>query len=250
MICIRFKTFECQGIENGRIKEYLKASALAAKHITDRPVLGGCIGPFSLAGRLFDMTEIMTSAIIEPETINLLLEKCTAFISMYALEMKSCGINGIIIAEPAAGLLDESMCEDFSSRFVKQIVDVLQDENFMVILHNCGNTGHLTQSMINTGARGLHFGNKIDMIQTLKEVPNNILVMGNLDPVEVFRMSNPHQIRSFTKDLLVSTKEYSNFVISSGCDTPPGVATENIAAFFETIADYNRNLTTIKSLTN
>lgn len=242
------KKLQVPDMNSGRIREYLKASHLAALHINDRPVFGGCIGPFSLAGRLFDMTEIMTAAIIEPETISLLLEKCTRFLLQYIVEMKKTGVNGIIIAEPAAGLLDESMCNQFSSAYVKEIIDAVQDENFMVILHNCGNTGHLTQSMINTGAKALHFGNRIDMLQTLKEVPSNILVMGNLDPVGVFKMSNPDQIKAFTLELLNATKEYTNFVISSGCDTPPGVPPENVIAFFETVANFN-NLINSKQLT-
>jgi uroporphyrinogen decarboxylase len=236
------------GMQAGRIQEYLKASHLAATHITDRPVFGGCIGPFSLAGRLFDMTEIMTEAIMNPGTIQILLEKCTQFLIQYAREMKKTGVNGIIIAEPAAGLLDESMCEEFSSVFVKQIVGDVQDENFMVILHNCGNSGHLTQSMIKTGAKALHFGNRIDMVQTLKELPDHILVMGNLDPVAVFKMSTTEQVIEITSNLLNATKEYSNFVISSGCDTPPGVPAENIEAFFNTVASWNQNLITSKQL--
>lgn len=226
-------------INAGRIQEYLKASKLAAENIKDRPVFGGCIGPFSLAGRLFDMTEIMTAAIIDPETITLLLEKCTRFLLQYTLEMKKTGVNGIIIAEPAAGLLDETLCNEFSSKYVKQIVEKIQDDNFMVILHNCGNTGHLTQSMVNTGARGLHFGNRIDISQVLKEVPPSILVLGNLDPVGVFKMSDSKQIKDLTTELLKATEDYSNFVISSGCDTPPGVPKANVDAFFDAVNIYN-----------
>lgn len=243
------KNLEVPDMSKGRINEYLKASRLASENITDRPVFGGCIGPFSLAGRLFDMTEIMTAAIIEPETITLLLEKCTRFLLQYMLEMKKTGINGIIIAEPAAGLLDEAMCEEFSSKYVKQLVEATQDENFMVILHNCGNTGHLTQSMVNTGARGLHFGNRIDILKVLREVPSSILVMGNLDPVEVFKMSDAKQIKALTNELLNATKDYSNFVISSGCDTPPGVPQANVDAFFEAVNNYNYNNITSKQLT-
>ena len=43
----------------GRMPEYLKANRLAVENIKDKPVLSGCIGPFSLAGRLYDMSEIM-----------------------------------------------------------------------------------------------------------------------------------------------------------------------------------------------
>ena len=42
-----------------RIPQYLKANRLAAEPINDPPVFAGCIGPYSLAGRLYDMTEIM-----------------------------------------------------------------------------------------------------------------------------------------------------------------------------------------------
>ena len=43
----------------GRIPAYLKANLLAVREVTDRPLFSGCIGPFSLAGRLYDMSEIM-----------------------------------------------------------------------------------------------------------------------------------------------------------------------------------------------
>ncbi len=233
------KKLKVPSLQTGRVQEYLKASRLAAENIHDRPVIGGCIGPFSLAGRLFDMTEIMTAAYIEPDTILELLEKCTQFLISYVIAMKNTGINGIVIAEPAAGLLDESMCDIFSSAFVKRIVEATQDENFLVILHNCGNTGHVTQSMVSTGAMGLHFGNRIDMVKTLNEVPNNILVMGNLDPVGAFKMSSAAEMNTLTTNLLRETINFPNFIISSGCDTPPGVPAENIKAFFESIDNFN-----------
>ncbi|MDP4208533.1 MAG: uroporphyrinogen decarboxylase family protein [Bacteroidota bacterium] len=222
-------------LEAGRVSEYLKAATLAAQNITNVPVFAGCIGPFSLAGRLFDMTEIMTAAYIEPETIELLLQKCTEFINLYVKAFKKAGVGGVLIAEPAAGMLSEDMCQQFSSDYVKKIVDENQDETFMVILHNCGNTGHVTQAMVNTSAAGLHFGNKIDITQVLNEVPANILVLGNLDPVGVFKMGTSQSVLQATSDLLEKTKDFRNFVISSGCDTPPGVPVENIEAFFGAI---------------
>jgi len=224
-------------IEAGRIKEYIKATKLASDAISDRPVIAGCIGPYSLAGRLFDMTEIMTAIYLDPETISTLLEKCTDFLILYIREMKKTGANGIVVAEPAAGLLSEDMCEMFSSIYVKKIVKEVQDDNFMVILHNCGNTGQVTTSMVNTGAAALHFGNKIDMIQTLKEVPTDRIVMGNLDPVGVFKAMTASNVKRATKELLDATKQFNNFVISSGCDTPPGVPIENIKAFYEAVKE-------------
>ncbi|HGE71262.1 TPA: methylcobamide--CoM methyltransferase [Candidatus Poribacteria bacterium] len=226
-------------LKTARLPEYLKAVKLAVENITDKPVFAGCIGPFSLAGRLFDLSEIMTTLYIEPDIVKLLLKRCSAFLLKYVHEMKNLGANGIIMAEPAAGLLSKEMCDEFSSFYIKPIVDKVQDDNFLFILHNCGNTGKVTESMIFTGAGGLHFGNKIDMIEVLKEVPPGILVMGNLDPVGVFKMGKPEEVFNATIELLHQTSRYRNFVISSGCDTPPGVPTENIEAFFKAVNSLN-----------
>ncbi|MDR3628421.1 MAG: uroporphyrinogen decarboxylase family protein [Ignavibacteriaceae bacterium] len=226
-------------LESARIPQYLKAAKLAAENIVDKPVLAGCIGPFSLAGRLFDLSEIMTGLYIEPDVIKLLLKKCTKFLLEYVKEMRKAGANGIVMAEPAAGLLSLEMCDEFSSCYIKEIVEEVQRDDFLFVLHNCGNTGQVTQSMVSTGACALHFGNKIDIIEVLKEVPQNILVMGNLDPVNVFKMGKRAEVFRATATLLYQTSGYRNFVISSGCDTPPGVPVENIRAFFEAVDAFN-----------
>jgi len=217
----------------------LLANQLTAAAITDKPVLGGCIGPYSLAGRLFDMTEIMMAIYTEPDTINLLLEKCTQFLTEYCRALKNAGADGVIIAEPAAGLLSDDDCRQYSSLYVKQIVDALQDDNFSVILHNCGNTGHCTQAMLYTGAHGYHFGNAMNMIDALETCPPDVLVMGNLDPVGVFKMSTPEQVKQSAMNLLEKTAGYKNFVLSSGCDVPPNTSLENVEAFYEALEEFN-----------
>jgi len=223
----------------GRVPEYLKANRLVAEKITDKPVFGGCIGPFSLAGRLYDMTEIMMAIYTEPETAKLLLEKCSEFILNYCRAQKEAGVNGVIMAEPAAGLLSNEDCQEYSSEYVKRIVDELQDENFIIVLHNCGNMGHCTPAMVYTGAKAYHFGNKIDMVQALSETPAEFLAMGNLDPVSVFKQATPEEMYAATTELLEKTKDYKNFVLSSGCDVPPHVPFANIDAFYKALDDFN-----------
>ena len=226
-------------ITAGRVPEYIKANHLAAENIKDKPVLSGCIGPFSLAGRLYDMSEIMVGIYIEPDTINTLLSKCTKFLTEYCIALKATGTAGIILAEPAAGLLSNDDCMEFSTKYVKQIVDAVQDDSFTVILHNCGNTGQCTDAMVASGAKALHFGNQIDMVEALDACPSDIVVMGNLDPVIVFKQGTKEEVSEKTTALLDKTRNYKNFVISSGCDLPPHVPTENIEAFFDSVEAYN-----------
>jgi len=223
----------------GRIPAYLKANLLAAREVNDRPLFAGCIGPFSLAGRLYDMSEIMVLIYEHPDAAHTLLYKCTDFIEKYCLALKETGANGVVMAEPAAGLMSNDDCLTFSSDYVKRIVDRVQDDSFIVVLHNCGNTGHCTKAMVATGAAAYHFGNKCRMEEVICDVPPTALAMGNVDPVSVFKDGTTQEMRQTVCDLLDKMKDYPNFVLSSGCDTPPHTPKENIDAFFEALKEWN-----------
>ncbi|MCX6134228.1 MAG: uroporphyrinogen decarboxylase family protein [Ignavibacteriales bacterium] len=227
------------GLTQARVGQWLEASRLAANSISDRPVFAGCIGPFSLAGRLFDVTEVMTAILTEPDSVLALLEKCTQFLMAYVKAFKAAGANGVLIAEPVAGVLSADHCTEFSSNFIKRIVEAVQDDSFLVILHNCGDTDTLVSSMLSTGAGGLHFGNRCNIVKALEQIPGDTLVFGNIDPVAVFKSGSPKSVRSATLQLLQATKGFSNFVLSSGCDVPPHVPLENIDAFFAALSEFN-----------
>ena len=234
----------------GRIPQYLKANLLAAHAMEKicplerekgvfRPLFAGCIGPFSLAGRLYDMSGMMMLIYENPDAAHTLLAKCTQFIEKYCLALKQTGANGVLMAEPAAGLLSNDDCQNFSSAYVKYIINKVQDEHFIVILHNCGNTGQCTKAMVSTGAAAYHFGNKCRMEEVIRDVPPTALAMGNIDPVSLFKDGTPEQMHQAVFDLLDKMCDYPNFVLSSGCDTPPHTPMANIDAFFDALDEWN-----------
>ena len=230
---------EVPSLDKGRVREYLKANSIVVSRIKDKKIYGGCIGPFSLAGRLFDLSELMMAMYIEPETVTMLLDKCTTFITSYLQTMKETGVNGVILAEPASGLVSNDDCYQYSSVYVHKIVEAVLDEKFSIVLHNCGNTGHCTDAMIRSGASALHFGNRADMVEALKTCPSNIPVMGNIDPVTVMQQAAPEQVYAAVSELLERTAGFDNFILSSGCDVPPRTPFENIQAFYQALTDYN-----------
>ena len=170
---------------------------------------------------------------IEPETAHAQLRKCTDFLTEYAKAIKEAGASGVVMAEPAAGLLSDTDCMQYSSAYVKEIVDAVQDDGFAVILHNCGNQGQCTDSMIATGAAALHFGNAIDMAGVLDQVPADIAVMGNVDPGGIMKMGTAEQVREAVINLKTIASGHRNFVLSTGCDVPPAAPEANIAAFYD-----------------
>lgn len=218
---------------------YIEAIRRASELITDRPVFAGTIGPFSLAARLLDVSEIMYECYDEPDMVHTVLDKATEFLIEYARAYKAAGANGIMMAEPVAGLLSPTLEEEFSSPYVKRIVDAVQDDDFIVIYHNCGdNTPAMISSILSTGAAAYHFGNSIDMLDMIGRVPEDTVVMGNVDPAGEFRLGTPESIRKATISVMERCCSHPNFVISSGCDIPPLSPWENINAFFAAVDEY------------
>ena len=225
----------------GRTGECVKGIREASELITDRPVLAGIIGPYSLAGRLLDMTEIMILCRIEPEMVEKVLEKATVFLMDYAKALKEAGADGVVMAEPAAGLLSPDLMAEFSNPYVERVRAAVEDENFLFLYHNCGTVVPLKKELADLNVRAYSFGNAIDIEEMLKALPSDRLIIGNIDPVGVLRNGTPAKIKEETTKLLERCGKYKNFVLASGCDIPPLTSMENLEAFFEAAEEYYKN---------
>ena len=233
------EALEVPPIGAGRTQIYIDAIEKAMGLIEDRPVFAGVIGPFSLAGRLLDVTQSLIYCYEEPDMVHVILEKCTQFITEYIKAYKAVGANGVVIAEPLAGLLSPALAQEFSGDYCKRIVQAVRDENFAVIFHNCGNTANITMdSIFSCGANAYHFGNAVDMAEIMEKAPADIICMGNVDPAGEFRNGTPESIRKTTLDVMEACCKYPNFVISSGCDIPPLSSWDNIDAFFAAVDEF------------
>lgn len=224
----------------GRTGRYIEAIRMAKQQITDRPVFAGVIGPFSLAGRLMDVSEIMINCYDEPEMVEATMEKTTEFLINYIKAYKAAGADGVVMAEPLTGMLSPKLAEEFSEPYVRRIAEACKAEDFLVIYHNCGNnTVQMIDSILRTNCDAYHFGDAINMIDMLPKIPRDILVMGNVSPSAQFLGGTPESMRAETLRIMNECcKEYPNFLISSGCDIPPASKWENIDAFFAAVAEY------------
>ncbi len=220
----------------GRTGKVLRALGKTLTLVNDRPVFANCAGPFSMAGRLMDVNDILLMTYEDPDAVHAVLEKCTQFLLKYIKAMKEMGANGVIMAEPLAGLMSPSSMEEFSSDYIRRIIDELQDRNFAFCYHNCSNAiERKVDAVIATGAKMFHFGDKADMWALLNALPKDVIVMGNISPSAVFLCDSTDKMAQDTQTLLRKCMVFENFMISSGCDIPAATPLENIDKFFEVI---------------
>lgn len=220
----------------GRTRVYLEAVRGLKQLPGDPLVLAGMLGPFSLASRLFGVSDVLGLTLDDPELAHVLLRQATQFLSAYAGAFKAAGADGIIMAEPTAGLLSPRALGEFSSAYVRQILETVEDAQCTLILHNCAARLVHLPYVLQSGVRVLHFGRPMDVAAALTQVPDDTVVCGNLDPSTYFVQATPEEVTAATRQLLAATRGRRNFVLSSGCDIPPRSSLANIDAFFAAAA--------------
>ncbi|MCQ2475345.1 MAG: uroporphyrinogen decarboxylase family protein [Clostridia bacterium] len=227
---------EAEGLKippvSGRCRAFIDGVRSAVKQIGNIPVFCGAIGPFSLACRLFGMTELMMECFDNPESVAVLLEKCTKFITEYISALKNAGADGILLCEPAAGLLSPDMADEFSFPFVRKIFNDVSDSDFITGYHNCGaSVSEMTDSLCSINADIYHFGNAADIAKLIPLLPESSIIAGNLDPL-LFKLECGSVIESAIEKLYEECGKFSNFILSTGCDVPPDIIAANLDIYF------------------
>ena len=89
-----------------------------------------------------DVSEALTNCIAEPEFVHATLEKTTQFLIRYAQAYREAGVDGVVVAEPLAGLLSPALEEEFSAPYLRRMTKELLGEEFAVLYHDCGPNVH------------------------------------------------------------------------------------------------------------
>lgn len=186
-------------------------------------------GPLTLAGELMGVNELMMNTILEPDLVKDFLDFAVEVISDYTKALFNAGADVVCVLEPTAMMLSPQVYEEFSLTPFKKIIENVDHKP--VILHICGDTTHLVEQMGTSGAMGLSLDSQVNMVDTLEKIPENVFLIGNLNPVDVFLNCTPEEVVEATKTLKDATKDYNNFILSSGCDLPIVTSDENLEAF-------------------
>ena len=199
-----------------------------------RPIIAGIIGPFSLAGQLRGVTDIMMDCYDDPELLEELVRKATEFLCVYANMLKEAGADMLLLAEPLAGVVSPAMAAEFSHPFVKKMIDGVQDDTCAIIYHNCGaGVPRMLEDLAELGAMIYHFGNAIDLHEAIGKMPKSVIVMGNVDPAGTIAHGNVESVRQAVDALKQSCGGYENFWLSTGCDVPPDAPWGNLVEFMK-----------------
>jgi uroporphyrinogen-III decarboxylase len=100
------------------------------------------------------------------------------------------------------------MYREFALPYEQRIFTAVKEKGAIPRLHICGNTTHLLQDMALSDAQIVDIDWMVDLSQAAEALGETI-VCGNLDPVAVFLLGTPKQVRQAALALLpVATEPF------------------------------------------
>ena len=199
-------------------------------------------GPFGLLGLLRDPPSFLLDLLDEPaEDIFAALASCREAGVLFAQAQLAAGADITSIGDSLSGesLLSPEMYRRFSQPFERQYKQALGAG--LLSVHICGQSNHIIEDMVKTGAEILELDHLNDLPRSLATIANRCCVFGNIDPSAVLYQGTPSFVKDQCRQAIVSARRRNaRFVLCPGClvmaNTPP----ENVQAMTEAAAEFGR----------
>lgn len=198
------------------------------------PVGGGCFGPLTVTALILGVEYCMRLIRKKPEVVHAVLRHVTDYMVYLAREESHYDIDSFWIAEPVASLLSEKNCRIFCIPYLKEIFHAASVPG---ILHVCGKTDAHTAAFLEADIQGLSIDTCTNLHDCLALVPEDVVVMGNIDPIALLQ-EDKAKIAVLTEELLYQTRYYKNFIPATGCQVPDAAPFENVAEMIRVAKAY------------
>ena len=218
----------------GRMPVFFQAVEKVVESIGDHTfVLPTLRGPLLAASQLRGVQEILMDMLDQPEEAEKILDLTAEVAVKLGRWLLASGAHGLALGEATCS--PNFISPAFYRRFVlprhRWVVSELKKSGWRAVgLHVCGNTSAIIEDVISTGIDFMDIDYQVPAVRASALAQGRIALRGNLDPSAVFRFGTEEVVRTQTEKLCREVR-HSRWIISSGCDVPPGTPAENIAAF-------------------
>jgi len=208
----------------------VETARIVSNQVEDVPNGSFIIGPFTLAGQLIGVYELLRGLFNNPTPLLALIEACTQRVIDYAIRLEDAGVDFHVMADPTSSLMSPRQFDDFAKLPIARVV---KSTNKEMVLHICGQSGHLLKQMVEAGVAAISLDEHVNLKDAVTAVPKNVLIFGNYPPTSVL-LKKPDTIGAEVKEMLSTVATAENVVASTGCDIPASAPAENIEAFINT----------------
>lgn len=228
-------------LRSGRVPVLLEATRLCREAYGDTVFVRTNIdsAPFSAAASLRGPQDFLMDLMEDEAYIGRLLEICTDAVITYGQAAAQSGAHGLAFGDSVAGLVNRELYEKYALPWAQRAIQSLQKTTGLpVFYHVCGNTAHIADLLVQTGADCVEIDSLLPMDAILPFARGHCALMGNISTVETLLNGTPADVRREADDILSLFGNSGGLLLSSGCEVPRHCPRENIAEMIAAAREY------------
>ncbi|ANI90202.1 uroporphyrinogen decarboxylase [Arachidicoccus ginsenosidimutans] len=204
------------------------------------PLIGFAGAPWTLlcymvqgkGSKTFDEAKVFCYT--QPELAHRLLQMITDTTIAYLKAQISAGADLVQIFDSWGGLLSPQDFEEFSLKYIRQIVAAVKDDAPVIIFAK--GAWHSLEEMAQTGANGLGIDWCIAAKEAREFAGNNVTLQGNFDPAKLLS-----PIPQLKKDVQQMLRDFGKerYIANLGHGILPNVPVDNARAFVDTVKEFS-----------
>jgi uroporphyrinogen decarboxylase len=192
------------------------------------PRMAACRGPLAIASHLLGVTEILMATQLEPDACQKLFDKTTEICIRWLRAQLSRMDDpvGILVLDDLFGMMGPDDVAVFGLPRLKRIFD--EFPQLIHVFHNDTPNDRVFPALATTGMDVFNFSHQTDLAKARQLLGPDIVLMGNLPPLDLLVRGTPDQVRHATRQHLDQLSEVGPLLISPGGGVSPGTPLENL----------------------
>ncbi|MBN1488338.1 MAG: uroporphyrinogen decarboxylase family protein [Phycisphaerae bacterium] len=222
----------------GRMPMYQAAVRRVVDQIGDEAfVLSTLRGPLNIASQLRGVEDLLIDMLERPDDVERLLDFTTDVALAVSKASLASGAHALVYGEATCS--PNFISPDLYRRLVQpRHARLIEGVNAMgwpfAGLHVCGNIRPIFADLIATGVQFLDVDYQVPVEEAVALSAGRVVLRGNLDPTSIFLQGSVEQVREATA-AVVRAAAGARWIMSSGCDIPPGAPAGNLDAFVQSV---------------
>ncbi|MGY3795316.1 uroporphyrinogen decarboxylase [uncultured Aquimarina sp.] len=169
----------------------------------------------------------------QPEAAHQLLQKITDTTIAYLKKKVATGVNAVQVFDSWGGMLSPVDYQEFSWKYIQQIVDALKDETEVIVFGK--GCWFALGEMAKSGASALGVDWTCSARNARYLTGGNITLQGNFDPSRL--LSPPSDIKKMVKQMIDEFGK-DKYVVNLGHGILPNIPVDNAKAFVDAVKEY------------
>lgn len=228
---------------DGLLPMILNRLKLAQPHIEDaghKIRFAVARGPLNIASFLMGATELMMAMLTNPESIDTLMQKITAFLKKWLQIQRETfsSVDGIFLLDDIIGFIGEPEFRRFGLPYFK---DLYNADVAVKFLHNDAQCRVSMPFLPEIGVNLFNMGFDVTLNEIKERTNNQVTLVGNIPPRDVLANGKPEDVTKSVIELLDSLQDKSRVIVSCGGGLPPGVSSANLTAFIQAVKTYAKD---------